>query len=247
LLTVEIATLTQPEGVQRWPIRLRYQYPSSAKKAHEHVLELAIQAQIVREIDIQPSRLVISTRGATKHTITITDHRPKTLTIRKISSASPFVNITVQSLQQTQYQVTLDVPAQLPEGEHDATLSVWTDDAEYNEIRIPVRILRQSSKQVVITPEEVIFQLPSGQAPSQIVQIRSLTAEPVRIVDAVSDHPAVQVKFPQESSRISALRVSLSPSVATAPGTALIRLELSEPRAETVWLPVRWTIHHPHR
>ena len=246
-VTVEIATSTQPEGMQRWPIRLHYQYPSSSPMSEPRVLELVVQAQIVREIDIQPSRLIISTHGATRSTITITDRRPNPLAISKIWSPSPFVSITVQKLQPGQFQLTLETPAQIPEGEHDASVSVGTDDAEYREIRIPVLIVRQRSKQIVITPEEVIFHLQPGQASSQIVQIRSVSTEPVRIVEASCDHPAVQVKFPQEASRVSALRITLPSTAASAPGTALIRLRLLEPRTETILVPVRWTLHRPDR
>jgi len=247
LLTVEIATLNQPEGIQRWPIRLHYQYPSSSSMSEPQVLELVVQAQIVREIDIQPSRLIISTHGATRSTITITDRRPKPLTISKIWSPSPFVSITVQKPHPGQFQLTLETQAQIPEGEHDASVSVGTDDAEYREIRIPVLIVRQRSKPLVITPEEVIFHLQPGQVSSQIVQIRSLSTDPVRIVEASCDHPAVQVKFPQEASRVSAIRISLSSTAATTPGTALIRLQLLEPRAETILVPIRWTLHRPDR
>jgi hypothetical protein len=243
VLTVEISTLTQPDGPQRWSIRLYYQPLSEAKAAQEHMLELAIQAHIVREVDIQPSRLVISTRGATKHTITITDRRPKTFTIRQISSVSPFVTVTIQKHAQSRYEIMLQVHDHLPDGEHDGSVSIWTDDAEYREIRIPVLILRQPNKQVAWTPDEVIFHLQPGQPSSQLVQIRSLTTEPVRLVSAVSDHPAVQVKFPQESSRITAVRISLSPASVSTSGTALVRLQLSEPRPETLSIPVRWILH----
>jgi len=246
-LTVEIATLTQPDGLQRWPIRLYYQSPSDEKAARERTLELAIQARIVREVDIQPSRLVISTRGATKHTITITDHRPRTFTIRRISSVSPFVTATILKHADSRHEIMVQVQDQLPEGEHDGSVSIWTDDAEYREIRIPVLILRQPNKQVVWTPDEVIFYLQSGQPSSQLVQIRSLTAEPVRIVNAVSDHPAVQVKFPQESRRMTAVRISVSPATVSTSGTALVRVELSKPRAETLLIPIRWAFSNPKR
>ncbi len=247
VLSVEIATLTQPEGPQRWPIRVYYQSPSDDKAGQEYSLDLMIQAHIIREIDIQPSRLVISTRGPTKHTITIMDHRPKTLMIRQISSASPFVTASIQNHSQSRYEINLQVHDHLPEGEHDGSLSIWTDDPEYREIRIPVLILRQPNKQVAWTPDEVIFHLQPSQVSSQLVQIRSLTTEPVRIASAVSDHPAVQVKFPQESSRITTVRISISPATLSNSGTALLRLQLSEPRAETLLLPIRWTLHVPER
>lgn len=247
LLTVEIATLTQPDGPQSWPIRLHYQSPSDEKAAREHTLELVIQAHIVRDVDIQPSRLVISMHGTTKHMITITDRRSKTLTIRQVSSASPFVTATIHNHTQSRYEIMLQVHGHLPEGEHDGSVSIWTDDPEYREIRIPVLILRQPNKQVTWTPDEMIFHLQPGQHSSQLVQIRSRTAEPVRIVSAISDHPAVQVKFPQESSRVSAVRISISPPTKSTSGTALVRLQLSEPRAETLLLPIRWTLCAPER
>ncbi|MDW8243182.1 MAG: DUF1573 domain-containing protein [Thermogemmata sp.] len=239
LLSLELATLTQPEGLQRWPVRVYYR--DKAEDTKEKTLELLVCARIVREIEVQPTRLIISASGATAHTITIRDQRSRPLTIRRVTSVSPFVTTRVESTTPGHYRITVGIAEQTPEGEHDGSISLWTDDPAYTELRIPVFIWRRPARNVHLVPEEVTFHRVPGLLSSQIVQLRLHGDGAIHIAEAQSDHPAIEVKYPEGKHRISAVRISI-PAGAELPatGAALIRLRLTEPQCETVVIPVRW-------
>lgn len=246
LLTVEIATLAQPPGEHRWPVRVRYCRTNAEDDPQAHgSCELVLMARIVQEIRIEPTRLAISTTGAGTYHFTITDGRTRPMTIHKGMSASPFVAVQVERVQASQHRIVLRLAEQMPPGEHDATVSLWTDDADYRELRLPVQVVRRSANSVAVSPEELVLPVGGTQPPSQMVQLRSLRDRPVRIAAVQSDHAAVRWKYPQEAGHISAVRVSLDTQVAPPAGQALLRIRLAEPVEETLLLPVRWGVAPP--
>jgi hypothetical protein len=237
---VEINTWTQPAGTHRWPIRLRYRRSDPHPLATEQHYELIVCAHIVQEIQIAPTRLIISTCRAATEQFTLTDTRPRPLNIHKATSLSPYVQVQTQRLTPSQYQVRVHLADGCPAGEHDATVSLWTDDPEYREIRLPVLVVRRAPQQVTVFPEELIFEPVADRPSSQMIQLRSRQHQPVRIAEVDSDHPALRWKYPEQASRSSAVRISLEPAVAGPSGQALLRIRLAEPVVETILVPVRW-------
>ena len=67
---------------------------------------------------------------------------------------------------------------------------LYTDDAEYPELRIPVRVLKRAAVGVTATPDAVSLRLAAGQTEgSALVQLRSPDGKAVSVA-ACGERPA---------------------------------------------------------
>src|SRR5579872_1849290 len=88
-LTIEVNTLTQPEGQNRWQAVVTYKIetPNTPVQVGETLLQ--ITATLTREIVLTPPQLGFSTTGGASQTLTLTDRRAKPLKIIKTSTSTP--------------------------------------------------------------------------------------------------------------------------------------------------------------
>ncbi len=239
-LAVEVNTLTQPDGPNRWQVVVSYKVERPGVPAQNGELLLQITASLSREIIVTPPQVAFSTTGEASQVLVITDKRVKPLTVLKASSSATHLAVEVGAVAGRSQSVTIKLAATAPAGHRDETVLLHTDDPDCPELRIPVRVLKRSANAVTVTPETVNVRLAAGQTEvSTLVQLRSPDGKAVSVASATSDLPGVEVKFSTGSGPVATVRITVPEAVAAQSGRCTVRVRFSEPAGE-VAIPVSW-------
>jgi len=243
--TVEVNTLTQPDGPIAWNVKVKYQFEPESGPAVPGSVDLAIIAKVKREISVSPAQLAFTTTGVTEQVLTVTDHRSgKPLTVVKATTANPNFTVSVGPAKdkdgvRTQ-PVTLTLAAAAPVGQTDETVILTTDDPAYAELRVPVRVVKKQPGVVTAFPETLTLRAAKGQAElSGLVQVRAdgkhLVVSKVECTAA-----GVAVKASTGSGTVQTVRVTITPATAGRSGTATATVTLTEPAGQVITIPVKW-------
>jgi hypothetical protein len=246
-LTIEVNTLTQPAGQNRWQITAGYKVESPNAPAQLGEILLQITANLTREIIVTPPQLGFSTTTGASQTLTITDKRLKPLKVLKAATSSPYllaeVGPRVDAADGAHNQsVSVKLLEQAPTGHRDETVILTTDDPDYPELRVPVRVLKRVAGSVIAAPETVSIRFGSDQAEiSTPVQLRSADGKPFGIASADSDHPGVTVKWSMGTGAVGVVRITIAESAAIQSGSCKVRVKLGDAAGEEIVIPVSST------
>lgn len=241
-LTIEVNTLTQPDGPNRWQAAVHYQTAGADGKPQTGELLLQITATLSREVAVSPPQLGFSASGAASQVLTLTDARAKRLTVVKAAASSPDLTVEVGPRTDKGQPVTVKLAADAPAGHRDEAVVLLTDDPAYPELRVPVRVLKRDAGAVAATPDAVAVRFAAGQGEvSTLVQLRAADGKAVGIAGVACDHPKVAVKWAAGSGPVAVVRVTVTEDAAAQAGTATVRVKLTEPAGQEVVIPVGWT------
>jgi hypothetical protein len=246
-LTLEVNTLTQPDGPNRWQVVVPYRSEAPGAMVQTGELLLQITATVSREVSVSPPQVGFSTATEASQTITLTDSRARPLTVLRATTSNPHLVTDVKPKDPRfghQQTILLKLSSDSPPGHRDETLVLATDDPAYPELRIPVRILKRLPGTIQAAPEKVSIRFAPGQAEvSTLLQLRATDGKPIAIADVVGDHPAVKVKWSPAPTAgvVAALRISIVESAASPSGTTVVRVKFSEPGGQELEIPVSWT------
>lgn len=242
-LALEVNTLTQPEGENRWQVVVKYKVETPGTPPATGERLLTISATLSREISVNPSQIGFSTAGTASQVVTILDSRAKPMTVLKAVASSPNLHVHVAAREAGKGQsVTVALSADAPTGHRDEFVTLFTDDREYPELRIPVRVLKRTAGEITPTPEKVSVRFASGQTEvSTLVQLRSSDGKPIGISSAESDQPGVIAKWSPGAAANVVVRVTVTESAAVQSGTCNVRVKLDGPGGPEVVIPVAWT------
>ena len=244
-LTVEVNTLTQPDGPNRWQAVVGYTLDVPGQTAQTGEVVVALTATLSREVAVAPAQVAFSSSGAAAHTITVADRRPTPLRVVTASASSPHLTAEVKPRadapgKPSAQEVVVRLAADAPAGHRDETVVLLTDDPAYPEFRVPVRVLKRPPGGVTAGPDEVTVRFAAGQDEvSTLVQLRAADGKPVGVAGAESDHPAVAVKWSPAVGPVAAVRVTVKAT--GRPGEGRVRVRLAEPAGQEVVVPVSWT------
>jgi hypothetical protein len=243
-LTLEVNTLTQPDGPNRWQAAVYYKVESSGAAEQSGELLLQITATLSREFSVSPPQVAFSTSGVASQPLVVTDKRATPLTVVKAAASTPHLAVEVAAATSTaagrSQSVVVKLAANAPAGHRDEIVVLYTDDPTCPELRVPVRVLKRATAAVSATPESVDLRLAPGQTEvSALVQLRAPGGSPVSIGGAECDMPGVQVKCSGGSTPVATVRVTVPETVAAKPGRCTVRVQLKEPACE-VSIPVSW-------
>src|SRR5207302_530001 len=97
--------------------------------------------------------------------VTLRDRRPKPLTILQASTTSAHVTARCDAASRAQETVTdsahwaqrvrLHIGPDYPEGRHQETLSLFTTDPDYRELRVPFTVVKHARTHVMAAPASV--------------------------------------------------------------------------------------------
>jgi hypothetical protein len=246
-LLLEVNTLTQPDGPNRWQVVVSYKTEAAGVAARTDELLLQITATLGREIAVTPPQVALSTTGEASQVLVVTDARAKPLTVLKAASSSAHLTAEVAAVANAApgrpraQAVTVKLAAAAPAGHRDEVVVLYTDDPDCPELRVPVRVLKRAAAAVTATPEAVTLRLAAGQTEgSALVQLRAPDGKAVGIAGAECDLPGVVVKCSPGSGAVATVRVTVPEAVSARPGRCTVRVRLSEPAGE-VAIPVSWS------
>jgi hypothetical protein len=235
-IQLEVNTLTQPAGLQSWRLTVSYRDGATAREQ-----SLRLNAQMVREISVQPAALVLIATGALQHTITITDARPHPLTVTAARSTAPALRLAIRtpvSVGHTTVDVLLG--ADYPEGRHDETISIYTDDPSYRELRIPVTVDRRSRQRIIARPHEVQLEKVQGQPVlTRIVLLQDRNNQPITVDSIKADDLAVSARWAAGPGNMATVRVIIDQKqLHGATLNTTLHIHLTQPTSAEVLLPV---------
>ncbi|HEX4610268.1 MAG TPA: hypothetical protein VH092_18905 [Urbifossiella sp.] len=243
-LALEINTLTQPDGPNRWQVAVGYRLEAPGGPPQTGELLLTLTATLSREVVISPPQVGFSTTGTATQVLTVTDNRPMPLTITRAVASSPHLSAAVAPAAAgpdgvRRQTVTINLAAAAPAGHREETVVLQTDDPAYPEFRIPIRVLKRAAGGLVVTPESVAVRLvPGTPEVSALVQLRNADGTPVRVLHVQSESPEVTARWPEAAAPVTAIRVMIS---ATRAGETRLRVRLAEPPGQELIIPVIWT------
>lgn len=251
-LTLDINTLTQPDGPNRWQAVVSYTLDGAGTNQSGDVV-LAVTATLSRDVTITPPQVALSTTGQAAQVLHVVDRRAKPLRVVKAACTSPHIAVELGGLEGgpgkaplnpaglTQ-EVRIRLSADAPPGQRDDALVLVTDDPAYPEFRVPVRISKRAPGAVTAVPEELAVRFAAGQDEvSALVQLRAPDGKPVRIAAAEGDSPTVAVKYSPDAGPVATVRVTVGGAAATRRGSCRVRVRLAEPAGQEVTIPVSWT------
>jgi hypothetical protein len=246
-LTIEVNTLTQPDGPNRWQVAVGYKLETPGAQPQVGELLLQITATLSREVSVVPAQVAFSTTGEASKVLTLTDTRGKPLNVVRAVASSPHLKAEVAPRQgepakPTTQKVTLSLTADAPAGQRDEAVVLQTDDPAYPEFRVPVRVEKRAAGAVVANPESVAVRFAAGQGDvSALVRLRAADGKAIAVGGAESDHPGVLVKWSPDAGAVAAVRVTVTEGAAAQAGSCKVRVRLSAPNAHEVVIPVAWT------
>jgi hypothetical protein len=239
-LHIEVNTLTQSAGPHTWEVHVRYQIRDGAQEA---VLRLV--GNIVAEISVEPCQLTIHAGRAISHELRLTDVRPHPLNITAVRSTSPKITASVvgearDAAGHLVRTLRIQLADDVPEGRHEETLSIYTDDSTYRDLRVPITIIKRPQQRVTATPAEAAMLAQPGHAiPSRIVLLRDGQNETVDIGQITTSDPAITCTWAQGPGTHATLRIRVDRSRLKEEALkGSVEVHIRKPAAETVTIPV---------
>jgi hypothetical protein len=231
-VSVEVGTVTQPEGLNRWRVTVRHARGE---------LPLEVLATLTRDVTIRPAALVANTTRPTTHTFTLAERRERPLEVSGASCSCPHMEARVDPPRRDGdgwvRTVALSVRPTCPDGRHEGVVSVHTGDPACRELKVQFTIHQRSPGRVQPAPPAVEL-VGGGPLPARVVL---LGGDGVVLVERVEpSHPAVRCTFAAGPGERSTLRVAVDhQKLPPGPFEGRVKVHLRQPPGATVEVPVR--------
>lgn len=224
-LLMHVRTLGQQAGARTWQAHVQYRV---AGKSAE--VGLVVGATIRNEVVIEPAIIAMTVDTTLKQEVTIKDSRAMPLKIIAVEASSPALKVNVSSTQGGVTRVSLEVSRKdLQAARQEATLNIYTDDPNYRQLQVPLTLIQANRPNVIALPDKVVG--------SQIVRLRAVGDQAVRIDKAEASHPAIKCTWAAGPGNDATLRISVNAAQLPAAG-ASVRVSLAEPSSIPLTIPV---------
>jgi hypothetical protein len=234
-IPLEVHTLGQAAGPHRWYLTVIY-----SDAATQHAQKLEVVGNVITEVSVQPAALTLFTGGTLVHEVTLTDLRAQPLNIERVLTTSPNLRAQAAPFVKDAFdhwtsRIRIEIGDQpTAQGPQAETLTIYTNDPLYRELRVAVTLIQRSSQRVVATPAEVTL----SRGP-RLVRLRDAQDQAVVIESATADDPAIVCSWAAGPENQATLQ--LQPDRAKLrddPIHATVRVQLSQPLREVVTIPV---------
>ena len=129
-------------------------------------------------------------------------------------------------------------------GQFADEICIDTDDPEFKELRIPLRIIKKApASGVQSVPSSVTLRFAKDQpTATSLVRLKDADDGAVTIGKAESDHPAIACKWAPGPGAMATLRpVTVDLEKAKGAGVAVVtEVQIKGPSPETILIPVSW-------
>lgn len=244
-LTVGINLLTQPEGPNTWKLAVRY---TTGEPATAGAPVVQIAARVKKDVTVEPVALILSAEKEITGALTVLDRRGKPLTVTGVRMGLKDVRAEVkpatESAGHRSQRIELTVADACPVGQHADEVCIDTDDPDYKELRIPLRVIKKApATGAQVIPGGATLRFARDQtAASALLRLRNADDKDVVVEKAEADHPAVSCKWAAGPGAMTTLRVIVDLKELRAAGVGVVTVHLKRPAAETILIPVSWTV-----
>jgi hypothetical protein len=233
---LEVNTLSPAPGPHTWQVKL-------SCRSGETVTEIPLRltARLVREIIVEPAAVTLFVDGTVQTQLHVTDLRPHSLEILQVHTTSPALQAQLIGQQpdgngRPTRRIELTVSSEFPEGRHEETLTLYTDDPAYREIRVPVTVVKRSPQRVTATPSRVEL---SARLPARMLLIRDRENQDVELESATADNPAITCRWAKGPGVMSTLKIQYDTQISSIPKLqTTIRVQVAKPTREVIVIPV---------
>jgi len=237
-LTVSFNLMSQPEGPGRWDVPVRY-----AVAGRDGALELALSvaATVKKDVRVEPVSLVMTGSADLAGTVTVFDRRGKPLNVTGARLGVDRVTTSIEEAGVGERRQTIRLTAadSLRVGTHADELAIDTDDPEYRELRVPVRIVKTApAPGVRVSPDVVKLQ---GVGATKLVRLLDREERDIVIERATSTEPALALKWVAGPGGHAVVRVTLDGTPTQPAGRATVTVTLKQPAAPPLTLLVEWS------
>jgi hypothetical protein len=243
-LGLVINTLTQATGPQSWQVHVAFRWGQQ-----EGELTLALTGTVVPTVNVEPAGLGITTEAGTTREITLVDRRREPLAITVVHTTSTKLRAvqgeaTRDAEGRTVCPIRLDVAPDFPEGRHDETLFIFTNDADFRELKVPVTVFKKLRQTVGVTPDRVSVIAAKGQpVPSCLVRLRGPEEDVIEIERVEADHPALRCTWAVGPNNMATLKVTFDRDKIDGDELrSAVRVHVAKPSPQTLTIPVSCTL-----
>lgn len=240
-IPLEVNTLGESAGAHRWYIYLQYRQGKEVS-----VVLLQILAEVETEVTMQPAKVNLHIGKSLQQELRLTDLRSQPLTVTSLRCTSPHLKIQAapryrNPLGHWVVKITVQPAKSFPPGRHEEYLYVDTDDPVYQHLKIPITVVKRSSRQIRARPEQVEISGSAGQAlPSRLLLIRASENEAVTIDRIEAEHPAITCRWAKGPGNFATVRVQIEKD--RLQGNELkstIYIHVSHPVRDVLSIPVK--------
>jgi hypothetical protein len=244
-LALEVNTLSQPPGQNRWSVQVAYR---CGEYTGQTTLELT--ARLVTRWFITPAALVLQGTDPPVGTIHISaagenyEFQARAMQWRKLRTSSPRITaewaanteedtgLVKDSQTRRSGRIVIRVAADCPVGEFAETVTLESGSLQDPEIKIPVTIIREPKRRVSALPARATL-VAGGSA---VVQLRAADGQPVQIEAIEASLPALTTRWAAGPGNNATVRVGLDRSKWHGePLTGEVRVRV---KGETIAIPV---------
>jgi len=244
-LTLGINLLTQPEGPNTWKLAVRYKTGGDSPVTGSRVVQ--VTAKVKKDVTVEPVALMLSAEREITGGLTVLDRRARPLTVTGARVGLKGVTVEVKPAadaggKRTQ-RVELTVTGDCPPGPYADEVCIDTDDPEYKELRIPLRVVKKApATGVTAVPGSATVRFARDQATaSALVRLRDADDREVVVEKAEADHPAVACKWAAGPGAMATLRVTVDLAGARAAGVGVVTVRVKG-ASDRILIPVSWTV-----
>src|SRR5262249_51099344 len=136
--------------------------------------------------------------------------------------------------------ISVEVAADYPEGRHEEVLDIYTDDAGYRDLKVPVTIVKRSRQRLGVLPNQVnLTAAPGQEVPSCLVRVRDSPGPAVAVTDVKCDHAAVVCQWARGPGAMATVRINIDRSRVQGPvlDTA-VHVTVAQPVQQTLAVAV---------
>jgi hypothetical protein len=245
-LTIGINLLTQPEGPNAWKLAVRYKTDGNPPVTGTAVV--AVAAKVKKDVTVEPVALMLSAEREITGTLTVLDRRGKPLAVTGARIGLKDVTVAVKPAadadgKRTQ-RIELTVTDDCPSGQYADEVCIDTDDPDYKELHIPLRVVKKAAATgIQAVPASATLRFAKDQtSASVLLRLRDAGDREVVVEKAEADHPAVACKWAAGPGSMATLRITVDLKDARAAGVGVVTVRLKRPVAETILVPVSWTV-----
>jgi hypothetical protein len=236
-LLLEINTLSQEEGPHTWTCEVVCQ--SEGRRSD---VRLQITGRIITEVTVRPAVLTLFTDGALAHELVLTDRRPQPLAVTALEATSPRLRHCIVEEKRNEQghsvrRIRLEVSADYAEGRHEETLTIFTNDPLYRELKVPVTVIKRSQPRVTATPGEAAVAANGQPIQSFLIRLRDRQDEKVVVEQLTADDPAVACQWAPGPDTQATLKLRVDRSRLTA--DTAVRVRLAQPVREALVIPIK--------
>lgn len=237
-IKVSLNLSAQPAGPGKWAVTVDY---GSIDRDEKFELPLVVSGKVRRDVWTDPVSLVMAGESNLTAVVSVFDRRRNQLNVTGARMGSEKANVTILPFTKGEQRqsVRIGIDESLAIGSYLDELSIDTDDPEYRELKIPVRIVKKKADDSIRASVSTISL--RGVGANKLVTLRDKEDREIEIESLVSDEPALLLKWAKGPGSDATIRVTLDSKVSARSGVSTVTVKTKLPVARIINITAEWS------